>query len=97
VVRITHNKRFQQARRKVKILAKEYYNLLKKEEITWDEMKEILHHELAKLKHEVYGITDENIDKNEGWGESGHEARMDIYQTLKNVFHAELKKFPRLT
>lgn len=91
-----YKQRLNQAKQKVRNLAKEYYDLLKKEEIDWEEMKEMLHDELLELKHQVYGESAENRDRNEGQGNYGHDERVDIYLELKNLFHKELKKFPKL-
>jgi len=86
-----YSERWNIARQKIRELAKEYYGELKSGELDWDEMKEFLHYDLSELKHFVEPHT-----RGE-YAEIFHEERRDIYSELKNLFHRELKKFPRLT
>jgi len=58
----------------------------------WASIKNEVHKVAVMLKHEVYGEMKENEDRNNGWGDSGHEERMLIYSELKNTFHLYWKK-----
>jgi len=86
--------RFNYARMVVRDLAKIYYEKLKNETLEWDEMKELLDYNLKELKHFVIPKT-KGESREEG--EFLHDERVEIYRELKNEFHKELKKFPRLT
>jgi len=88
------DKRLKKAKEEMKKLAIELSRAYgtRPDDGEWDEIKEIVHMRASDLKHEVYGESNENCDRNNDWGEYGHDARKEIYQELKNVFHEEWKK-----
>jgi hypothetical protein len=91
-----YDERMRKAKEETRQLAKEMYGRLKSGELDWEDMKSELKDFLRDKKHYVYSISAEINDSQRKRGDVGHVERALIYLQLKQVFHSELRKYPRL-
>ena len=91
-----YKKRYNQAISEMKKMALYLYNALKNGSVEWETIKTMAWEKAQEEAHIVYGEDKENCDRYNGWSSYGHEERAELKRKLNDVFHQELKKYPKL-